>query len=327
MDSFTLLGKHFKKSHPGVQQYLLCCGKRFQRRCQLIDHIEFHHENRSFQCEICKKYYKSQKVLKHHIKNIHNMTKRREVETWVCFECGKTLRSQGSFKNHMFTHQEDPDRTFECYKCQKTQYKNAHLLRHHFYAKHHKERPKKIPCKICSVLVTASHMSNHIKFKHNSQPLEREKCSICEHWIMKTNMKFHLSKHSDPGVVCLECGKFLKSKHSLAVHHNLVHKPVSKNFKCDYCQKAFHREKKLAEHRAAVHTREFLFKCRVPGCEREYRAEGNWKMHEKRSHPDEYDRIFKPFWKRNPNEPAPNIEAELMNLNEAHLSNLINNSG
>jgi uncharacterized C2H2 Zn-finger protein len=75
-----------------------------------------------------------------------------------------------------------------------------------------------------------------------------------------------------------------------------------KNFKCEYCDKAFYKETKLNEHVAVRHTREFLFKCRVPGCGREFRAEGNWKMHERKAHPEEYEKVFAPYYKRAPNE-------------------------
>jgi uncharacterized C2H2 Zn-finger protein len=66
------------------------------------------------------------------------------------------------------------------------------------------------------------------------------------------------------------------------------------------------------EHVAARHTREYLWKCRV--CGKEFRAEGNWRMHEKRAHPEEYDKIFKPFYKRAPNEVVPTIPEEGLDM-------------
>jgi uncharacterized C2H2 Zn-finger protein len=73
-------------------------------------------------------------------------------------------------------------------------------------------------------------------------------------------------------------------------------------FTCDLCGKSVRFEKKLREHIAVVHTREMLFKCRVTECGKGFRAEGNWKQHEKKAHPEEYEKFFKPFWLRGPNE-------------------------
>jgi uncharacterized C2H2 Zn-finger protein len=91
-----------------------------------------------------------------------------------------------------------------------------------------------------------------------------------------------------------------------------------KKFKCETCGKAFARNLKLTEHIAVAHTREILFRCRVPGCEKGFRAEAGWKTHEKKVHPEEYEKIFKPFYKRAPNEPKPNVEEELKRLREAN---------
>lgn len=49
-----------------------------------------------------------------------------------------------------------------------------------------------------------------------------------------------------------------------------------------------------------------------------YRAQGNWKMHEKKAHPEEYEKIFKPYYKRPPNERV-DVEKELKILHEKHM--------
>jgi transcription elongation factor Elf1 len=155
-----------------------------------------------------------------------------------------------------------------------------------------------------------------MKVKH--KPAEKIECTICGHWIASTNLKTHMKKHKDEGAKCKICGKEFKRSISLFAHNKNVHSEKPKNFKCHLCEKAFYRDVKLYEHIAAAHTREFLYKCRVPGCTKKFRSEGNWKMHEKRAHPEEYEKIFKPFYKRAPNEPKPNVEEELKRLREAN---------
>lgn len=53
-------------------------------------------------------------------------------------------------------------------------------------------------------------------------------------------------------------------------------------------------EVKLKEHIAVNHTRECPWSCRV--CGREFRAESNWRTHEKKQHPEEYQQRFKPAY-------------------------------
>ena len=74
-----------------------------------------------------------------------------------------------------------------------------------------------------------------------------------------------------------------------------------KKHECTTCGKKFFKAVKLKEHVAVVHTREFPWSCRV--CSRQFRAEANWKKHEKREHPEEYERLFKPHYMRPPDDP------------------------
>lgn len=128
---------------------------------------------------------------------------------------------------------------------------------------------------------------------------EKFKCDVCHRWLLKENKVSHMKKHSNLGVNCPQCGKYLKS--SLTTHIKIAHSE-NHRFKCEFCEKSYHKKIKLTEHVAARHTREILFRCRVEGCEKTFRAEGNWKVHEKKFHPEEYDKFFKPSYLRSPDE-------------------------
>jgi transcription elongation factor Elf1 len=71
-----------------------------------------------------------------------------------------------------------------------------------------------------------------------------------------------------------------------------VHGKGKKKLNCEYCGKVFVHPTKLKEHVAVIHTREYPWACRV--CGRQYRAAANWRMHEKKSHPEEYAKLLKP---------------------------------
>lgn len=154
----------------------------------------------------------------------------------------------------------------------------------------------------------------HMQAKHSTQPVEKEQCPICNHWLKKSAIKIHIANHADQGANCKICGRYLKSSASMPIHIRAVHSEQSTRHKCETCGKGFFRKKKLLEHIAVHHTREFLYKCRV--CGKEFRQEVNWKCHEKKNHPEEYDKIFKPFYKWAPHEKPPEkIDEALRNLN------------
>lgn len=57
IDTFVNLTKHFKKFHPRIKRYLICCYKKFSRRGKLNEHFDRHDETIEHRCEICKKTY------------------------------------------------------------------------------------------------------------------------------------------------------------------------------------------------------------------------------------------------------------------------------
>ncbi|CAG9810177.1 unnamed protein product [Chironomus riparius] len=294
--TFFKLGKHFRRFHEGSKVFLRCCGRKFYRRLTLLDHLDSHDASVIHECSECHKRYKTDKILKVHVDKIH----KNIYQEVICNICGRTLKSQGALKKHLLVHEEDI-RQFECYICKKSKYKNLKLLQVHFSVYHNPNKPSRSVCHICSAVVRAGHLKNHMTQRHSDVEIEKVQCEICDHWIMKTRMHIHKRKHAMGGVTCKICGKYLKSYGSLYSHMKILHENC-KNFKCNYCDKAFYKETKLNEHVAVRHTREFLFKCRVPGCGREFRAEGNWKMHERKAHPDEYEKTLAPYYKRAPQE-------------------------
>ncbi|KAG5667065.1 hypothetical protein PVAND_015065 [Polypedilum vanderplanki] len=293
--TFLRLIKHFRKEHKDTKPFIRCCEKKFYRRGRLLDHLDRHDDQVTHKCPHCQKSYKSKHILKVHLDKIH-LQMRNEC---ICSVCGRSLKSEGALKNHMYTHEEDANRTFECYICKKGNYKNEKLLRTHFYSTHNPNRPLTTLCHICSAPVKFGTLKAHLQQKHTAEFNERVQCEICDHWIIKGRLDLHKRKHLEGGVNCKICGKFLKSSGSLYSHMKIVHEQI-RNHACNLCDKKFYKEQKLKEHVAVKHTREFLFKCRVPTCGKEFRAEANWKMHEKRQHPEEYLKFFAPTYIRGP---------------------------
>lgn len=294
--SFSKVKKHFKKFHPTEKGYLMCCDKKFIRRAHLLDHIEWHDKSKIHRCEICDKDYKNKACLKSHNKNCHSSFS----QECICSECGMSCRNEITLKFHMKTHEVDSIRSYECFKCQKP-FKNLQTLKNHFRSAHNRGTAgRQIVCEICSKIIKARYFRSHIKIHQANR--EKFKCDVCHRWILKESKMSHLKKHAELGVNCQLCGKYLKGGASyLATHMKIAHSE-NHRFKCDFCEKSYHKRVKLIEHVAARHTREILYRCRVEGCGKTFRAEGNWKVHEKKFHPDEYEKFFKPSYLRSPEE-------------------------
>ncbi|XP_070508339.1 GDNF-inducible zinc finger protein 1-like [Chironomus tepperi] len=310
-DTFTKLKGHFRLEHPNDRFYLSCCDRKFRRRFELVEHLEFHDDSFQFACQQCNKTYKTKKSLKSHIECYHQVDESNKV---ICDECGKLFNNVRLLRNHMTFHNVDTSKIFECYICKDSkQFKTLIQIKTHMRNHHTVNRQNRMTvCHICSANIRESYLPAHLKTVHGDEHRKRIACEICNVWVLETTMKNHLQKHNDMGVTCSICGKFLKSKYSMTSHMKMSHGTDYK-FKCEYCDKGFFKLIKMQEHVAVRHTREFLFRCRVTGCDRQFRSEANWRNHEKKYHPEEYDKLFKPFYKRD-NKELKEFE-ELMEAN------------
>lgn len=154
---------------------------------------------------------------------------------------------------------------------------------------------KMVKCTVCSKEVRDFLIKQHMNYRHSENSNKRKKCNFCDRWLLSQSMVAHVRNyHEDKGIECKICGKHLKRKHSLNSHMRQCHNDDAKKFSCSYCDKKFAMGGKLTEHVAVVHTREYPWACRV--CGRQFRAAANWRMHEKKSHPEEYQQFFKPSY-------------------------------
>ena len=94
-------------------------------------HIKSHEED--VNCEICGKTLKNDRVLKEHIRSVH------ESKVFPCNECNKKFKSKQSVKRHMTVHElpsSDPSEGLhKCNKC-KRYFTSENLLKMHIDLKH-----------------------------------------------------------------------------------------------------------------------------------------------------------------------------------------------
>lgn len=74
------------------------CDKRFRTSSHRRDHMSTHAEEKKYQCDICLKHFKAERILQGHIR-LHSGFKPFE-----CSECGKTFSRKHHVKLHMKTH-------------------------------------------------------------------------------------------------------------------------------------------------------------------------------------------------------------------------------
>lgn len=83
----------------------------FVGQSQLLRHCTQHTNIRSFECEICKKFYKTKRDLKLHLM-VHS-----QIRPHKCGMCCKTFLSTSKLKQHLNIH--SGDRPFKCRHCPK----------------------------------------------------------------------------------------------------------------------------------------------------------------------------------------------------------------
>lgn len=102
------------------------CDKTFTTRQQLLRHRD-HHNERSFKCLTCHKFYKTERDLK-----VHSLV-HYEQRPHACTHCGKSFLSSSKLKQHSNVH--TGERPFKCKYCDKdfTNFPNwlKHVRRSH----------------------------------------------------------------------------------------------------------------------------------------------------------------------------------------------------
>lgn len=89
----------------------ICLHFSFVGQSQLLRHCTQHTNVRSFECEICKKFYKTKRDLKLHLM-VHSAQRPHK-----CGMCSKTFLSTSKLKQHLNIH--SGDRPFKCRHCPK----------------------------------------------------------------------------------------------------------------------------------------------------------------------------------------------------------------
>lgn len=106
---------HYSYFHK-MKGYLICCGRKFNARCRLIEHINIIHLHEdTFRCELCNKSFASSRTLLLH-QAVHITSK-----AFVCDLCPKNFATKNQVRAHVHnTHRHDNvEPGFVCMLCEK----------------------------------------------------------------------------------------------------------------------------------------------------------------------------------------------------------------
>ncbi|KAM7342169.1 transcription factor grauzone-like [Cochliomyia hominivorax] len=287
--SFPDMVSHFKKYHPKVRPYIMCCDRKFTKRYYVAQHALKHEDPNYFRCEQCNKSFTTTCSLRTHNLSYHAP---EEELLHSCESCPRKFARRNLLEQHRPVHIPKEQWTFLCTKCptQKS-FATAYLLNIHNGMNHKKEANI---CHVCAKEIKDKHaFEKHVRL-HFEDSGPRVKCPYpdCDSWLKdEDNLKSHLQRHNPEGKIykCPDCGKLCKNRGALTNHKRYSHS--NEVFQCEQCDKIFKKAISLREH-MTQHTGETLYKC--PFCTRTFNSNANMHAHKKKQHPIEWDE-----WRKN----------------------------
>lgn len=117
--TFCKLCVHYKQKHSIKNGFVSCCNRKFQKRSELLQHIDWHVNPDAFRCKICNKQLRDNYSVKLHMQR--HVT-RKEQTAFSCDVCGKKYREKRTLKKHLIWHQsgQSSNETYKCERCDKS---------------------------------------------------------------------------------------------------------------------------------------------------------------------------------------------------------------
>lgn len=281
-DSWSAARTHYPRTHNVANGYLKCCGKKFANKGAISDHIQYHIDPSTFQCEQCPKRFFERRALASHVLR-HLSDEDRNFE---CYMCHKRYSIQHILKRHFDNAHPLTVTRHTCDICNKN-FKSHHILKYHKRKVH--ELSEQRICDICGkAFKTKEGYEGHVQV-HTGTEEPRAQCHYCGVWLKtKKILVKHMRIHTDQPQKCPYCDKIKDNRTSMAHHIRAVHN--STQYPCTICDKVFKRMITLTEH-IASHTGQDLYTC--PYCPRTFKCNANMHKHRKSVHYDQWvaDRV------------------------------------
>ncbi|XP_059478841.1 zinc finger protein 888-like isoform X1 [Neocloeon triangulifer] len=224
------------------------CGKLFSNKASYLNHLRLHDESRELlHCAHCTKTFQSKKYLIVHIKSHH-------LSTWYykCLECGKEHSTLDDITVHC--NESHPNAEIKvqrlshavCNFCNR-EFGSEVVRDRHVYNNHrvNKGKTKKLKSE------------DGVPKIKKTRAKRRHICRECD-MVFPTNADLALHKESVHNLQKFSCDicpnrhytyEGLLRQHEVKVHH------IIREFQCPSCDAMFNTSRKLAQHKAVVHTK------------------------------------------------------------------------
>ncbi|XP_058833759.1 transcription factor grauzone-like [Topomyia yanbarensis] len=276
--TFTSFQKHVKDSH-GTKAFIVCCGRRYYKKVNLLEHVQQLDKPDLFKCDVCFKSFINNHGVRRHKQQMHLPD---EIKIYRCERCPKRFAKQSHLSVHLKGHETLDNETAKCAECEKS-FPSEALLKTHIKIRH--TRPTDYICDVCAKgFYSKTDFLRHKKEHELSPAALRVQCDICQLWFRsRIHLNDHKRRHRQPPVTCDLCGHTSPNKKAMASHKRLRHGESS--LVCQECGKTFKRPISLREHMAS-HTGDALYSCNF--CERTFNSSANMFSHRKKMHPEEW---------------------------------------
>ena len=252
------------------------CGKSFKSRQAFSYHTKNAHIRKKFPCNSCNKSFKKVIILRKHVKIAHGNsslnTKQGESNDTLnsCEDLNnstlepldistndengpKTVPSENLIKS---VHEETKpsQETNNCDQCNKS-FKSKQKLQVHDDSVH---KGIKFSCKSCGKSLTQkAALNRHMKTAHGISEKNKHDNENGPKTVPSENLIKSVHEETKPSQEtnnCDKCNKSFKSRQSLNIHHDAVHKGIK--YSCKSCGKSLTQKSALNRHMKTEHNDE-----------------------------------------------------------------------